>query len=490
MANPEPACTLKGLGAASPSGRPLFRDLWLALPAGARLAVVGPAGAGKTTLLRIMAGERSEYEGEARPAAGITLGYLPPDPRFDGAETVAEAVEAGVGHLRKLLKEYDAVMAELASGPIDYGPPTERQGRLEQALNAAGAWRLDRRIASLTDALRLPPGDVPTNALSAAERCRLALCQLLLQAPDLLLLDAPHAGLDAEAAAWLDRQLAAYRGTVVAATRDRCFLEGVADWILELDGGAAAAWQGGYASWLERKREQLDGSGVSDADRRRAMQREIEWLRMPPRVRTASARARMQERAEASAGSAVVVEAENLVKGSGERALIGGLSFALPPGAIAGVPGPARCGKTTLLRLIAGETAPDAGEIRLGPDVRAALLEGPDGGPCPDPPARLAELQQAGVNLALLDEPERGLDLDGLRALEEALLAFPGALVVATADRRLLDRTATHVLAFEGGSRVEWFPGAYAAYEADRRRRLGSAADQPHRLRFRKLTRG
>ena len=489
MENPQPACTLKGLGAALPSGRPLFRDLWLSLPTGARLAVVGPAGAGKTTLLRIMAGELSAFEGEAHPAAGITVGYLPSDPRIDGAETVAGAVEAGVSHLRKLLKEYDAVMAELASGPIDYGPPMEAQGRLEQALNAAGAWRLDARIASLTDALRLPPGDTPTNALSAAERRRVALCRLLLQAPDLLLLDDPHADLDAEAAAWLDRHLAAYRGAVVAATRDRCFVEDVANWMLELDGGAAAAWQGGYASWLEQKWERLAGAAAPAGDRRLAVQREIEWLRMPPRVRMANARARMQDRAGAGAGSAVV-EAENLIKGSGARALIGGLSFELPPGAIAGVLGPGRCGKTTLLGLIAGEVAPDAGTIRLGADIRAALLEAPDGGPCPDPAPRLAELQQTGVNLVLLDEPERGLDIDGMRALEEALLAFPGALVVATADRRLLHRTATHILAFEGDSRVEWFPGAYAAYEADRRRRLGRAAEQPHRIRFKKLTRG
>ena len=489
MTTPQPAYTLKGLGAAFPPERPAFRDLWLSLPAGARLAVVGPAGAGKSTLLRIMAGELSAFEGEAQPAAGITVGHLPPEPRIAGAETVAGAIEAGVSHHRKLLKEYDAVMAELASGPIDYVPPMQAQGRLEQALNAAGAWRLDARIASLTDALRLPPGDTPTSALSAAERRRVALCRLLLQAPDLLLLDDPAADLDAEAAAWLDRHLAAYRGTVVAATRDRCFLEGVADWILELDGGAGAAWRGGYASWLEQKREQLDGAAGPAGDRRRAVQREIEWLRMPSRVRTANARARMQDRAGASAGSAVV-EAENLIKGSGARALVGGLSFALPPGAIAGVPGPGRCGKTTLLRLIAGEATPDAGAIRLGPDVRAALVVGPDGGPHPDPVVRLEELQGDGVNLVLLDEPERGLDIDGLRALEEALLAFPGTLMVATADRRLLDRTATHILAFEGDSRVEWFPGAYAAYEADRRRRLGRAAEQPHRLRFKKLTRG
>ena len=488
MANPQPACTLKGLGAALPSGRPLFRDLWLSLPAGARLAVVGPAGAGKTTLLRIMAGELSAFEGEVRPAAGITVGYLRPDPQIDNAETVAGAIEAGVGHLRKLLKEYDAVMAELASGPIDYGPPMEAQGRLEQALNAAGAWRLDARVASLADALRLPPGDTPTNALSAAERRRVALCRLLLQAPDLLLLDDPHADLDAEAAAWLDRHLAVYRGTVVVATRDRCFLDGVASWILELDGGAATAWQGGYASWLDRKLGQFDGDTAPAGEHRLAVQHEIEWLRMPRRVRTANARARMQERAAAGADSAVV-EAENLIKGSGARALIGGLSFALPPGAIAGVLGPGRCGKTTLLKLFAGQATPDAGAIRLGPDICAALPEGPDGGPCPDTAARLAALQQAGVNLVLLDEPERGLDIAGLRALEEALLAFPGTLVVATADRRLLDRTATHILAFEGDSRVEWFPGAYAGYEADRRRRLGRAAEQPHRIRFRKLTR-
>ena len=288
---------------------------------------------------------------------------------------------------------------------------------------AHGAWT--RRIASLTDGAPAAARrhsdklhSLPRNAAGSGS------AGLLLQAPDLLLLDDPAADLDAEAAAWLDRHLAAYRGTVVAATRDRCFLDGVADWILELDGGTGAAWRGGYASWLEQKREQLDGAAGPAGDRRHAVQREIEWLRMPARVRTANARAHMQDRAGASAGSAVV-EAENLIKGSGTRALVGGLSFALPPGAIAGVPGPGRCGKTTLLRLIAGEATPDAGAIRLGPDVRAALVVGPDGGPHPDPVVRLAELQGDGVNLVLLDEPERGLDIDGLRALEEALLAFP-----------------------------------------------------------------
>ena len=429
VANPQPACILKGLGAALPDGRPLFRELWLSLPAGARLAVVGPRAAGKTTLLRIMAGEASDYEGEARAADSITLGYLPPEPYIDDAETVAGAVEASVSHLRRLLKQYDAVMAELAAGPIDYGPPLEAQGRLEQALNAAGAWRLDRRMASLTAALRLPPDASALAALTPAERRRVALCRLLLRAPDLLLLDEPHADLDAEAAAWLDGHLAAYPGTVVAATRDRCFLDGVADWMLELDAGTSAAWQGGYASWLERKREQLDGAAAPAGERRLAVQREMEWLQLAPRVRTADARARMRERAGARAGSAAV-EAENLVKGSGARTLLRGLSFALPPGAIAGVLGPGRCGKTTLLRLLAGAVTPDAGQIRLGPDIRAALLAGPDGGPCPDPAARLAAQQQAGVNLVLLDEPERSLDIDGLRALEEALLAFPGTLVV------------------------------------------------------------
>ena len=381
---PQPVYTLKGLGAACPPERPAFRDLWLSLPAGARLAVVGPAGAGKTTLLRIMAGELPAFEGEAQPAAGITVGHLPPEPRINGAETVAGAIEAGVSHLRKLLKDYDAVMAELASGPIDYGPPMEAQGRLEQALNAAGAWRLDRRVESLTAALRLPPGPTPLAALTAAERRRLALCRLLLQAPDLLLLDDPAADLDAEAAAWLDRHLAAYRGTVVAATRDRCFLEGVADWILELDGGAGAAWRGGYASWLEQKREQLDGAapacrpataGVRTANAPPCSARSSGCGCRRACGRPTPGRAPMQEPARdidglrAQAPVAAVVEAENL---SGSRAAERGRSSAAdssaaaraarphrsrcrraPSPACIAVPG--RCGKTTLLRLIAGE---------------------------------------------------------------------------------------------------------------------------------------
>ena len=486
---PQFAYTMKGLGAVLPPGRPAFSDLWFSLPAGARLGVIGPAGAGKSTLLRIMAGESVDFEGEAGPAAGVTVGYLPPVLRIDDAETVAGAVEAGVAHLRALLKEYDKVMAVLSSGPTDYGPAMEEQGRLEQALNATGAWRLDRRIASLTDALRLPPGRTALGDLSAAGRRRVALCRLLLQEPDLLLLDEPADDLDAEAAAWLDRHLKGYPGTVVAATRDRCFLDGVADWILELDGGAAAAWRGGYASWLEQKQQQLDAAAAPEADRRRCVQQELDWLRMPPRVRSAGARARLQARAGASPGPAVI-EAEGVIKGYGERALIGGLSFTLPLGGILGVLGPGGSGKTTLLKLVAGDEAPDAGAVRLGAQVRAALLAGPAGEPCADPASRLAALQREGVNLVLLDEPARGLDVAALRALEDALLAFAGSAVVATSDRWLLERVATHIVAFEGDSRAEWFAGVYPAYEADRRRRLGRAADQPHRIRFRRLTRG
>ena len=485
---PQFAYTMKGLGAVLPTGRPAFRDLWLSLPAGARLGVIGPDGAGKSALLRIMAGESADFEGEAAAAAGVTVGYLPPVPRIDDAETVTGAVEAGVAHLRALLKEYDKVMAMLSSGPTDYGPAMEEQGRLEQALNATGAWRLDRRIASLTDALRLPPGRTALGDLSAADRRRVALCRLLLQAPDLLLLDEPADDLDAEAAAWLDRHLKGYPGTVVAATRDRCFLDGVADWILELDGGAAAPWRGGYASWLEQQ-QQLDAAAAPETDRRRAVQQELDWMRMPPRVRSAGARARLQVRAGPSPGPAAI-EAEGVVKGYGERALIGGLSFSLPQGGILGVLGPGGSGKTTLLKLVAGEVAPDAGAVRIGAHVRAALLAGPAGEPCTDSASRLAAFRREGVDLVLLDEPARGLDVAALRALEDALLAFAGSAVVATSDRWLLERVATHIVAFEGDSRAEWFAGVYPAYEADRRRRLGRAADQPHRIRFRKLTRG
>lgn len=486
---PQLAYTMKGLGAVLPTGRPAFRDLWLSLPARARVGVVGPRGAGKTTLLRIMAGQLTDFEGEAGPPAGVSVGYLPALPSIAAGETVGAAVEAGVAHLRALLKQYDEVTQTLTSGPTDYVGPMEEQGRLQQAIGAAGAWRLDTRIETLTDALRLPPRRTPLDALSDTQRCRVALCRLLLQAPDLLLLDEPADHLDAEVAGWLDRYLAGYAGTVVAASRDRCYLEDVADWILELDGGAASVWRGNYTSWLEQKRQQLDAGAEPEAERRRTLQREIEWIGLPQRVRAASARARLQGRAGAAGGPTVVV-GENIVKGYGERALIGGLSFALPPGAIAGVIGPRGSGKSTLLRLIAGEEAADAGAVRLGEQVRAARLVAPDGEPCPDPAARLAALQQTGVNLVLLDEPARGLDVDALRALEEALLAFAGSAVVATSDRWLLGRVATHILAFEGDSRVEWFAGVHAAYEADRRRRLGRAADQPHRIRFRKLTRG
>ena len=474
--------TLKGLGVASAGGAAAFRDLWLALPARARVGVVGPA-AGKTALLRIMAGQQTDFEGQAQPAADLTIGYLPPVPRIDAA-TVGAAVEAGAVHLRQLLRDYDDVTAELSSGPIDYSGLMERQGRLQQALDAAGAWRLDRRIAELTDALRLPPARAPVAALAPPQRRRVALCRLLLEAPDLLLLDEPADCLDAEAAAWLDRRLAGYAGTVVVATRDRCFLEAVADWILD-PGSGGGAWRDGYAAWLAHHEQQLAAAGEREASRRLAAQQELDWLRAPANVRGAAADALLRRRAAGAAGSAAVV-ADGVVHGYGERALIDGLSLSLPAGAVAGVLGPAGAGKTTLLKLIAGDTAPDGGVVRLAPGVRAGWLAPPPGEAHPDPAGGLAALARAGVNLALLDEPAQHLDIEALRALEGALLAFPGSAVVATRDRRLLERVATHILAFEGDSRTAWFAGGYAAYRADRRRRLGAAADQPRRLRFRR----
>ena len=555
---PQSVYTMQGLGKRYPPDRAVLRDVWLSFLPGAKIGVLGANGAGKSTLLRIMAGEITEFDGEAFPARGLSIGYLPQEPRLDPSKTVSGNVNEGVADMRTLLRRYDQVVADLSSGLVspEMDEALEEQGELQSRIDALGAWDLDSRVRMAMDALRLPPGSAGVATLSGGERRRVALCRLLLQSPDLLLLDEPTNHLDAESVAWLERFLADYKGTVVAVTHDRYFLDNVAGWILELDRGAGIPWEGNYSSWLAQKQQRLDVETKHEAKRRRTLQRELEWIAMSPRARQAKGKARLNayERllSEDTAQKIesveiyvppgprlgdVVVEAAGVVKGYGDRALIGGLSFTLPPAGIVGVVGPNGSGKTTLLRLVAGEEEPDAGEIRIGDTVRLghvgqsreldprqtvweAIADGRDeialakrtvasrayvswfnfrgsdqqrkvgtlsGGERNR--VHLAKLLRGGANLLLLDEPTNDLDVDTLRALEDALVEFAGCVVVVSHDRWFLDRIATHVIAFEGDSEVVWFAGNYADYEADRRRRLGRAADQPHRIRFRKLTR-
>ena len=549
---------MKGLSKSYSQNRSVLKDIWLSFLPGAKIGVLGLNGAGKSTILRIMAGEISEFEGEAFPARGVSVGYLSQEPQLDPSKNVAGNVNEGVEAARSLLKRYDEVVASLSSGLVspEMDEALEEQGELQNKIDAVGAWDLDARVDMAMDALRLPSGSADVGQLSGGERRRVALCRLLLQSPDLLLLDEPTNHLDAESVAWLERYLADYSGTVVAVTHDRYFLDNVAGWILELDRGSGIPWEGNYSSWLEQKQQRLDVEAKQEVKRQRTLQRELEWIGMSPRARQAKGKARLNayerllnEDAQEKLDSVeiyippgprlgnTVVEATDLIKGYGETALIGGLSFTLPPAGIVGVVGPNGSGKSTLLKLIAGEEQPDAGTITLGETVRGGYVDqsreldaeknvwetisgaedelvlgkrtvasrayvswfnfrGGDqqrkvgelsGGERNR--VHLASLLKDGANLLLLDEPTNDLDVDTLRALEDALLDFAGCAVVVSHDRWFLDRIATHIIAFEGNSHVEWFAGNYADYEADRRRRLGSEAERPHRIKFRKLTR-
>ena len=556
---PQYVYTMKGLGKRYPPGRVVLKDIWLSFLPGAKIGVLGSNGAGKSTLLRIMAGEITEFDGEAFPAAGLSIGYLAQEPQLDPTKDVAGNVNEGVADIRALLRRYDQITADVAqSGPgsLEMEEALEEQGEIQTKIDATGAWDLDSRVRMAMDALRLPPGSADVTTLSGGERRRVALCRLLLQSPELLLLDEPTNHLDAESVAWLERFLAGYRGTVVAVTHDRYFLDNVAGWILELDRGAGIPWEGNYSSWLAQKQQRLNVETQHEAKRRRTLERELEWINMSPRARQAKGKARLNayERllSEESAKAIetveiyippgprlgdVVVEADNLIKGYGERALIGGLSFTLPPAGIVGIVGANGAGKTTLLRLITGEEEPDAGTISLGRtaqvgyvdqdrdlDSDATVWEAISGGQDDVTLGKrtvasrayvswfnfrgaaqqrrvgtlsggernrvhLARLLRNGANLLLLDEPTNDLDVDTLRALEDALVAFAGCAVVVSHDRWFLDRIATHIIAFEGNSEAVWFAGNYSDYEADRKRRLGWKADHPHRIRFRKLTR-
>jgi sulfate-transporting ATPase len=552
--------TMRDLRRFYPPDREVLRGINLSFFPGAKIGVIGSNGSGKSSLLRIMAGLDDGFSGEARLTSGFSVGYLAQEPELDETKDVAGNVADGVAGVRSLLSRYDEVCAAMGQPDADFDRLLAEQAELQDRIDAANAWELDRQLEIAMDALRLPPADAPVGTLSGGERRRVALCRLLLASPDLLLLDEPTNHLDAESVAWLERTLQEYPGTVVAVTHDRYFLDNVAGWILELDRGFGIPWEGNYSSWLEQKQARLAGEEKADRARQRTLERELEWIRMSPRARQAKSKARVSAYQElvASAEAAerepekteitippgprlgdVVVEASGLVKGFGDRLLIEGLSFSLPPGGIVGVIGPNGAGKTTLFRMIAGLEQPDGGEIRVGETVRLAYVDqsrasldpsrtvfeevadGQDrlvvgarelhgrayvagfGFRGSDQQKKVGELSggernrvhlakvlRSGGNLLLLDEPTNDLDVDTLRALEDALAGFPGCAVIISHDRWFLDRIATHVLAFEGDSEVRWWEGNFSGYEADRRKRLGGSADQPHRIRYKPLVRG
>jgi ATP-binding cassette ChvD family protein len=551
--------TMKGLGKVYPPDSQVLKDIWLSFLPGAKIGVLGLNGSGKSTLLKIMAGVDHDFVGEAFPSGGITTGYLQQEPQLDATKTVKDIVEEGVAETRALLQRFDEINEKFAQdlSADEMDKVLAEQSRVQDKIDAAGAWELDSKLDLAMEALRLPPPDVEVKTLSGGERRRVALCRLLLQSPDLLLLDEPTNHLDAESVAWLERFLKDYQGTVVAVTHDRYFLDNVAGWILELDRGSGIPWEGNYSSWLEQKQKRLQLEEKSESKRQRTLARELEWVRMAPRARQAKGKARLKAYEELLGQDTakqienveifiqpgprlgdVVVEARDLRKAYGDKLLIEDLNFTLPRGGIVGVIGPNGAGKTTLFRMMTGEEKPDDGTLRLGETVKLGYVDQSrdaltanktvhdeiSGGEEEialgkrSVPSRayvswfnfkgrdqqrlvgelsggernrvhLAKLLRNGSNVLLLDEPTNDLDVDTLRALEEALLQFAGCVVVISHDRWFLDRIATHMLAFEGESQVVWFEGNYQDYEADRHRRLGTAADQPHRIKYRRLTR-
>src|SRR5437867_5652326 len=544
--SPDFIYTMKDLRKVVPPKREILKGIWLSFYFGAKIGVIGPNGAGKSSVLRIMAGEDGEFMGEAFPAKGIKVGFLPQEPRLDPKKTVLGNVEEGVAATRALLDRFNAISDRLGEPlePDEMERLLEEQAKVQDQIDAANAWELDRTLEIAMDALRCPPPETEVSLISGGERRRVALCRLLLQRPDLLLLDEPTNHLDAESVAWLERFLKEYPGTVVAVTHDRYFLDNVAGWILELDRGEGIPWQGNYSSWLDQKKTRLQQEEKVASARQRTLERELEWVRLAPRARQAKSKARLSAYENLLAQEmeklpetveiyvppgprlgGVVVEAERLRKGYGELLLIDDLSFKLPPGGIVGVIGPNGAGKTTLFRMITGSEKPDAGRRRIGETVKLAYVDqsrdvlkgdqsvweaiaegnealqlgkrtvgsrsyvasfnfkGPDqqkkvkdlsGGERNR--VHLARMLKSGANVLLLDEPTNDLDVDTLRALEEALLNFAGCAVVISHDRWFLDRTATHILAFEGDSRVVWFEGNYQDYHAELLKRLGAAA--------------
>ena len=549
--------TTRELGKVVPPKREILKGISLSFYGDAKIGVLGHNGAGKSTLLKIMAGVDTEFVGEARPAEGIKIGYLQQEPKLDPAKDVRGNVEEAVHEQRSILRRYDEVNEKFAEITSDdeMAALVDEQARLQDQIDAANLWELDRTLDIAMDALRLPPADADVTKLSGGERRRVALCRLLLSKPDMLLLDEPTNHLDAESVAWLERYLQEFPGSVIAVTHDRYFLDNVAGWILELDRGQGIPWKGNYSSWLDQKSNRLKNEEKAESARQRTLERELEWVKMAPRARQAKSKARLQryeellnttvekhmETAEITIPPGprlgdVVVEAQKVTKAFGDNVLIENLSFALPKGGIVGIIGPNGAGKTTLFRMIVGQEKPDSGSFKVGETVKVAYVDqsrealsgdknvweeisdgkeqielgkklvssraycswfnfkGPDqqkrvkdlsGGERNR--VHLAKLLKSGGNLLLLDEPTNDLDVDTLRALEDALIDFAGCAVVISHDRWFLDRIATHILAFEGDTNVVWFEGNYQAYEEDRHKRLGADADQPHRIKYKKI---
>ena len=539
--------------------KPVLKDICLSYFYGAKIGVLGLNGSGKSSLLRILAAVDQDFNGNTILSPGYTVGFLEQEPRLDEAKKVREIVEEGAQETVALLNEFNRISEQFSEPMSDdeMNKLIERQGEVQEKLDVLDAWDLDARLEMAMDALRCPPGDTPVKVLSGGERRRVALCRLLLQKPDILLLDEPTNHLDAETVAWLEHHLQRYPGTIIAVTHDRYFLDNVAGWILELDRAQGIPWQGNYSSWLEQKQKRLQVEEKRETERQRTLQRELEWIRMSPKGRHAKSKARinsydalLKQEGEKTARDLqiyippgprlgkVVIEAEKVSKAYGDRLLVEGMSFSLPPGGIVGIIGPNGAGKTTLFRMITGQETPDSGTIRIGETVKLAYMDQSRDVLDPDKSiwevisegydtiqlgnievnsrayvsrfnfsgtdqqkkvgtlsggernrVHLARMLKEGANVLLLDEPTNDLDVNTLRALEEALENFAGCAVVISHDRWFLDRIATHILAFEGDSKTVWFDGNYSEYEADRKARLGAAADQPHRIKYRQLTR-
>ncbi|MDA0367768.1 MAG: energy-dependent translational throttle protein EttA [Proteobacteria bacterium] len=551
--------TMIGLNKTFPGGRQVLKDIFLSFLPGAKIGVLGLNGSGKSTLLRIMAGQETEFLGEAKPADGLRIGYLEQEPKLDPSKDVLGNVLDGVGETAAMLKRFEEISEK-------FGEPLEddemnalltEQGELQEKIDAANGWEIERTAEIAMDALRCPPGDAEVAKLSGGERRRVALCRLLLERPDMLLLDEPTNHLDAESVAWLERFLHDYEGTVVAVTHDRYFLDNVAGWILELDRGHGIPWQGNYSSWLEQKEKRLIQEGRQEEARQRTLRHELDWIRQTPKARQAKGRARInayedlvrqeQERVQGPAQILIpppprlgdlVVEIDHLKKGFGEVLLIDDLSLKIPPGAIVGIIGPNGAGKTTLFRMLTGQEKPDAGTVKVGETVSLGYVDQSRDALSSDKTVweeisegndeidlgkrkmqsrayvgafnfkgadqqkkvgqlsggernrvHLAKMLKSGSNVLLLDEPTNDLDVDTLRALEDALEAFSGCILVISHDRWFLDRIATHILAFEGDSHVEWFAGNYQDYDADFKRRYGDAASRPHRIKYKQFPR-
>ena len=549
--------TMNQVSKVVPPKRTILKDISLSFFPGAKIGVLGLNGSGKSSLLRIMAGVDKEHDGEARPQAGINIGYLPQEPALDASKDVRGNVEDGIRETKDMVDRFNAISMQFADPMTDdeMNALLEEQGKLQDAIDAAGAWELDRKLEIAADALRLPPWEADVSKLSGGERRRVALCRLLLSNPDMLLLDEPTNHLDAESVAWLERFLHDFPGTVVAVTHDRYFLDNVAGWILELDRGHGIPWEGNYSSWLEQKEQRLEIEEKQENARIKAMKSELEWVRSNPKGRHAKSKSRLNRYEELASQDYqrrnetqdlfippgerlgdLVIEANDIKKGFGDQLLVENMSFNLPRGGIVGIIGPNGAGKSTLFRMLVGEEQPDSGELRIGPTVKLAYVDQSRDALDPkktvweeisegqdiitigkyEVPSRsyvgrfnfkgsdqqkfvgdlsggernrvhLAKLLRSGGNVLLLDEPTNDLDVETLRALEEALLEFAGCAIVISHDRWFLDRIATHMLAFEGDSQAVWFEGNYADYETDKKRRLGDDSDQPHRIKYKKL---